>query len=155
MDADSHRGPDVIALPPLLYLGPFVAGSLLDRAAPLPPLPARARRLGLPAVAAGAALGVWFARTLHAAGTPVDPREATTAIVTSGPFARTRNPGYLGMALVYAGASLLANRRWPLVALPAVLAVVDRGVVRREEAYLAGRFGSEYENYRARVPRWV
>lgn len=155
MDADSHRGPDVIAHPPLLYLGPLVAGSLLDRVAPLPPLPARARRLGLPAVAAGVALGVWFARTMHAARTPVDPRHAPTAIVTGGPFARTRNPGYLGMALVYAGISLAANRRWPLLALPGVLALVDRGVVRREEAYLAERFGAEYAEYAARVPRWL
>jgi protein-S-isoprenylcysteine O-methyltransferase Ste14 len=59
------------------------------------------------------------------------------------------------MAAVYTGISLAANRRWPLVALPAVLAVVDRGVVRREEAYLAERFGEEYEGYRRAVPRWL
>jgi protein-S-isoprenylcysteine O-methyltransferase Ste14 len=94
-------------------------------------------------------------RTMHAARTPVDPREAPTAIVTGGPFARTRNPGYLGMALIYTGISLAANRRWPLVALPAVLAIVDRGVVRREEAYLTERFGDDYEDYRRRVPRWL
>ena len=85
----------------------------------------------------------------------MDPREAPTAIVTGGPFARTRNPGYLGMALIYTGISLAANRRWPLVALPAVLAIVDRGVVRREEAYLTERFGDDYEDYQRRVPRWL
>jgi hypothetical protein len=37
------------------------------------------------------------------------------------------------MALIYTGISLAANRRWPLIALPAVFALVDRGVVRREE----------------------
>ncbi len=155
MDEQETRGPDVIALPPLLFVGPLAAGALLDRVAPLPAVPARLRRLGLPAAAAGAALGVWFARTMHAAHTPVDPREPTTAIVTGGPFARTRNPAYVGMALVYAGVSLAANRRWPLVALPGVLALVDRGVVRREEVYLAERFGAEYEDYRSRVRRWL
>jgi protein-S-isoprenylcysteine O-methyltransferase Ste14 len=155
MDEHAPRGPDVIAHPPLIYLGPLLAGSVLDRVVPLPALPARLRRLGLPTVAAGAALGVWFVRTMHAARTPVDPREAPTAIVTGGPFARTRNPGYLGMALIYTGISLAANRRWPLVALPAVLAIVDRGVVRREEAYLTERFGDDYEDYQRRVPRWL
>ena len=155
MDEHTSHGPDVIAHPPLLYLGPLLAGSLLDRVVPLPRLPVRLRRLGVPTAAAGAALGVWFLRTMHAARTPVDPREAPTAIVTGGPFARTPNPGYLGMALVYTGISLAANRRWPLVALPATLALVDRGVVRREEAYLAERFGDEYEDYRRSVPRWL
>jgi protein-S-isoprenylcysteine O-methyltransferase Ste14 len=41
------------------------------------------------------------------------------------------------------------------VFLPGVIAAVDRGVIRREEAYLAGRFGEEYEEYRRRVRRWV
>lgn len=155
MDAHPSRGPDVIAHPPLLYAVPLVAGSLLDRLVPLPPLPPRARRAGMPAAAAGAALGAWFLRTMHAARTPVDPREAPTAIATGGPFARTRNPAYLGMALIYAGVSLAANRRWPLVALPGVLALVDLGVVRREEAYLAERFGAQYEDYRRSVRRWL
>jgi protein-S-isoprenylcysteine O-methyltransferase Ste14 len=155
MDEQPPRGPDVIAHPPLLFLGPLLAGLLLDRLVPLPSLPAGLRRLGPPTAAAGAALGVWFMRTMHAARTPVDPREAPTAIVTGGPFARTRNPGYLGMALMYTGISLTANRRWPLVALPAALALIDRGVVRREEAYLAERFDDEYEDYRRSVPRWL
>lgn len=155
MDEHAPRGPDVIAHPPLLYLGPLLAGSLLDRVVPLPGLPARLRLLGLPTAAAGATLGAWFMRTMHAARTPVDPREAPTAIVTGGPFGRTRNPGYLAMALVYTGISLATNRRWPLVALPGALALVDRGVVRREEAYLAQRFGDAYEDYRRSVPRWL
>jgi protein-S-isoprenylcysteine O-methyltransferase Ste14 len=155
MDEHASRGPDVVAHPPLLYVAPFLVGSVFDRIVALPAVPSRLRRLGLPTAAAGAVLGAWFVRTMHAAGTPVDPREAPTAIATGGPFARSRNPGYLGMALLYTGLSLAANRRWPLVALPGVLVAVDRGVVRREEAYLAERFGAEYEDYRRRVRRWL
>jgi hypothetical protein len=72
--------------------------------------------------------------------------------VTDGPFARTRNPGYLGMALIYTGISLAANRRWPLIALPAVFALVDRGVVRREEADLTQRFGDGSSDDRGARP---
>ena len=155
MTEPAERGPDVIAPPPLLYLAPLLCGILADRVVPLPGVPRRARRLGYPLAAAGVALCGSFVRTLQAAKTPVDPRRAPTAIVTSGPYARTRNPGYTGFALIYAGISLAGNRRWPLVFLPGVIAAVDRGVIRREEAYLADRFGDEYEAYRRRVRRWV
>jgi protein-S-isoprenylcysteine O-methyltransferase Ste14 len=89
------------------------------------------------------------------ARTPFDPREAPTALVEGGPFALTRNPGYLGMALIYCGTSLLAGGRWPLLLLPGVLAAVDRGVVAREEDYLLKRFGARYARYSSRVRRWL
>ena len=44
MDEHAPRGPDVITHPPLLYLGPLVAGSVLDRMVPLPALIARTGR---------------------------------------------------------------------------------------------------------------
>jgi len=64
-------------------------------------------------------------------------------------------PAYLGFALAYAGISLLAGGRWPLVFLPGVLGGIDRGVIAREEAYLQERFGAPYRHYRSRVRRWL
>jgi protein-S-isoprenylcysteine O-methyltransferase Ste14 len=92
---------------------------------------------------------------MEAAKTPVDPRKPSTTIVTDGPFRRTRNPGYIALTLVYIGVSLRTNRRWPLVLLPAVIAALDRGVVRREERYLRDRFGDDYREYERRVRRWL
>jgi protein-S-isoprenylcysteine O-methyltransferase Ste14 len=97
----------------------------------------------------------WFLQTMRRAGTPVDPREASTALVTDGPFRHTRNPGYVGLGLVYAGVSLRCTVRWPLMALPGVLAAVDRSVIRCEEGYLADRFDTVYKAYRLRVRRWA
>jgi protein-S-isoprenylcysteine O-methyltransferase Ste14 len=148
-------GPDIVMHPPLLFAGPLLWGLVLDRVAPLPDIPRWARRLGVPILAVGLVTTGWFARTMRRAGTPVDPRKASTALVTDGPFGYTRNPGYLGFGLVYAGVSLLTNGRWSLVALPAVVAAVDRGVILGEERYLAGRFGTDYDAYRRRVRRWV
>jgi protein-S-isoprenylcysteine O-methyltransferase Ste14 len=89
------------------------------------------------------------------ARTPIDVRHAPTALVQDGPFARTRNPGYLGLALVYTGIALLAGGRWSLLFLPGVLFAVDRGVIQREEDYLERHFGADYDEYRRRVRRWV
>ena len=151
----TERGPDMIAPPPLLYLGPLLAGLALDRLLPLPRLPGAIRLLGAPILASGMALAGWFFTTMRNAGTPLDPREPPTTLVEEGPFGVTRNPGYLGMALIYGGISLLAGGRWPLLFLPGVLMTVDRGVIEREEEYLEKRFGTRYADYRSRVQRWL
>jgi protein-S-isoprenylcysteine O-methyltransferase Ste14 len=151
----AERGPDVIAPPPLVYLGPLLSGLILDRVLPLPRLPHGFRLLGAPVLAGGAALVAWFFTTMRRAGTPLDPREAPTSLVEEGPFALTRNPGYLGMALIYTGVSLLTSARWPLLFLPGVLITVNRGVIDREEEYLKERFGARYTDYMSRVGRWL
>lgn len=92
---------------------------------------------------------------MRRAGTNVDPREPTTAIVTGGPYRFTRNPLYVSMTLMYTGISALANALWPMLLLPGVLAVMNKGVIEREERYLERKFGDEYLRYKAGVRRWV
>jgi protein-S-isoprenylcysteine O-methyltransferase Ste14 len=156
MGASKRAGPDVLAPPPLVYAGPLLGGLLLDRLVRLPAIP-RGLRLpaGLAALLGGAALTGWFVGTMQAARTPLDVRRAPTRLVVDGPFRFTRNPGYVALALVYTGVSLLAGGRWPLVLLPGVLAAIDRGVIQREERYLHHRFGRDYDRYRRRVRRWA
>lgn len=92
---------------------------------------------------------------MRRAGTNVDPYHPTTAIVEAGPYRYTRNPLYVGMALIYSGISARANALPAALLLPAVLHLVDRGVIRREERYLEGKFGDEYLRYKGRVRRWI
>lgn len=150
-----ERGPDVIAPPPLLYLGPLLGGLLLDRLVPLPRLPRPLRLAWLPLLVAGMSLGSWFLATMRRAGTPADPYQPPTALVVDGPFRHTRNPAYVAFTLSYAGVALLAGGRWPLLLLPGVIAVMNHAVIRREERYLDERFGPDYQDYRRRVRRWL
>jgi protein-S-isoprenylcysteine O-methyltransferase Ste14 len=96
-----------------------------------------------------------FVRAFGRAGTPMDPGSPSQAIVTDGPYRMTRNPAYLGMALTYTGIAIVSSAPWALVPLPVVIAVIDRGVIAREERYLERKFGARYTDYKRRVRRWV
>jgi protein-S-isoprenylcysteine O-methyltransferase Ste14 len=100
-------------------------------------------------------LGFTAFRTMREAGTTPDPRQPVTTIVTSGPFQLSRNPIYLSMALLYSGIALLTNALWPMLLLPFVLRIMNRGVIDREEQYLERKFGEKYVEYKLQVRRWL
>lgn len=145
----------VIAPPPLIYLGALAIGFGLDHAIKPASLPAVARPVGTASIVAGSALMGSFVRVFRRAHTPVDPYRPSEALVTGGPYRLTRNPGYLGMALTCAGLALVSNAPMALAPLPVAVALIDRGVIVREERYLEGKFGAPYVDYRRRVRRWI
>ncbi len=148
--------PGVMVPPPLLYAGAFLAVLVLRAVRPLP-LFAHGGGLwpGLFLVVAALGFGFWGRRQLLDAGTEVDPRRPTTTIVETGPFRFTRNPLYVGMAVVYLGLTLCANSFWGLILLVPLALVMHHGVILREERYLETKFGDVYRAYRARVRRYV
>ena len=156
MTDESKDNAGVIAPPPLIYLFPLILSLRLNRKIPAPFLPGRTSRLaGWPVLGAGIALAVWFNWTMRQAGTPVNPRKPVSRVVTDGPFRYTRNPGYLSLAMIYAGISTIRNSLWSILLLPVVLLVIRYGVIAREEQYLERKFGEEYLAYKARVRRWI
>jgi protein-S-isoprenylcysteine O-methyltransferase Ste14 len=154
--ADANDTAGVIVPPPLIYLAGLAVGFGLEALLPGASLPDALRWIGGGLlVLAGAALLATFNTAFSRKGTAVEPWKPTTAIVTTGPYRVTRNPAYLGMALVYIGIALLAGALWVLAPLPVVLVVIDRMVIAREERYLERKFGREYLDYRAGVRRWI
>jgi protein-S-isoprenylcysteine O-methyltransferase Ste14 len=146
----------VIAPPPLIYLGALGIGLGLDGVIGTGSLPsAAAIPAGSALIVAGSGLLGSFARAFRGAQTPIDPYTPATVMVTNGPFRLTRNPAYLGMALTYAGIAIVANAPWALVPLPVAIAIIDRGVIAREERYLERKFGAPYADYKRRVRRWL
>ncbi|MDQ2745090.1 MAG: isoprenylcysteine carboxylmethyltransferase family protein [Chloroflexota bacterium] len=147
----------VIAPPPLIFAIPLGVGLVLQRfqSARLGLPRVMARPLGLTLIALGAYLGPAAFRSMRRSGTHPDPRTPAKALVVVGPFRYSRNPLYLTMTLIYAGITLLANARWPVIFLPSVLLVIRRGVIDREERYLERRFGEEYREYKRQVRRWI
>ena len=154
--ADDQDNPGIRVPPPLIYLLPLLVGLLLDRRSHVPFLPRRAARsLGWSLLGGGILLSRWFLQTMREADAPVRTDKPVPRLSTEGPFRYTRNPGYLAMAMIYAGIAVLRNALWAILFLPLVLIVTQREVIGREERYLERTFGEEYLAYKARVRRWV
>jgi len=148
---------NVIALPPLIYLVPFVLGVLLHfwRAVPIATNFNVGLVVGWPLIVLAIVLMVWALQTFKKTGEDKNVRTATHSIVTSGPFALTRNPMYLAMVILYFGLAIIINTLWPFLFLPIVLIVMYYGVILREEKYLENKFGEEYIDYKKRIRRWI
>lgn len=110
---------------------------------------------GIPVVALGVGLAVSATKAFQRAGTDERFAEPTSVIVQDGLFARTRNPMFLSLVMLYVGVVLTVNAAWALVGLPLLILYLHFGVVRREETYLEDRFGEEYLRYKRSVPRWI
>lgn len=107
--------------------------------------------------AAGLALILAAAGRFQGAGTTVNPArpERSTALVTTGPHAWSRNPMYIGEVMIVFAVGLAVNPLMGAVAAAAFWLFLDRWQIPAEERALSARFGPAYDAYRARVRRWL
>ena len=147
---------DVRIPPPLIYVAGFVLGLALERFLPvlvLPKIPSRVA--ALLCIAVGVTIAAWSVGLFRREHTSFVPIKPTTTLVIYGPYRFTRNPMYLGLVCVYLGIALWFGIFWALILLPAVMALIRRYVIIREEQYLERKFGGEYLKYKADVRRWI
>jgi len=107
-----------------------------------------------PARVAGATLCVFSLGMIVVArfqlGAAFSVRAKAQRLVTTGVYAKIRNPIYVFGQLVFVGVALMAERWWLL--LPAVLLVpLQMWRARNEARVLRAAFGEEYERYRERT----
>ena len=74
------------------------------------------------------------------------------SLATSGPYAYTRNPLYLGSLVMGLGFCVAARSWWVGLALVVMFFAIYLPVIRDEEAFLRRTF-PEFEEYARRVPR--
>ncbi len=127
-----------------------------------------ATRLRVPLGFALAAAYLWFARpawTWIAAGSAfivagLAVRAAASGhirknreLTTSGPYAYTRNPLYLGSIFIALGFAVAARNLWIAGGAAAMFIFIYLPVIRAEEQYLRSTFAG-YDDYARRVPRF-
>jgi protein-S-isoprenylcysteine O-methyltransferase Ste14 len=106
-------------------------------------------------VAVAIVVAVWAEIAFLIAGTATLPISPTSRVVTTGIYARTRNPMYLGMSLFTAGLAFVFNSLWFVIVLPLAVYAVTKLAIEPEEAYLERKFGAEYLDYKSKVRRWL
>lgn len=89
------------------------------------------------------------------AGTEVIPFRPVSSLVTGGVYRLSRNPMYLGMALVLLGCALTVGAVSALAIPPVFAVILQVRFIHHEERLLQGLFPEEYPAYCARVRRWL
>lgn len=149
-------GRQVLDIPPVwlvLFLGlAYAIGRVLPiMATPYGP----AKALGAGLVLAGVALMIWALAAFRAHATSVVPHQMPKRMITTGPFALSRNPIYLGDAMVLAGAILWWGHWFALGLIPVFCAVVQRRFIAPEEGRLKESFGAEFAEYAKKTRKWA
>ncbi len=156
--SDISERPSRIPWPPILLLALVAAAFVLGYLHPLPwpglnDWPARAVGLGLGA--SGIALVIWSILTLRRHGTTVLPDVGATALVTSGPYRRFRNPIYLADCLILFGVAEITKNLWFVFGAALFAILVTLLAIMPEERHLERRFGEAYLDYKSRTRRWL
>ena len=155
IDPDSPR---IKFPPPLAFVGTMLAGAVLEKwigepAIPLIPYPVL-HTFGMVALVFGAAIILTAQGLFLRSRTDSRPWKPDSNLVIEGVYKWTRNPMYLGMALIHAGVAMLMDSATIALLLVPLLFVILKEVIEPEEAYLESRFGEPYRAYKASVRRW-
>jgi protein-S-isoprenylcysteine O-methyltransferase Ste14 len=147
-----NDSPRVFLPPPLIFMGLLASGLFLDgNAVALGVI----QMGGIFVAIMGLALIAIALAMFRSGNTRAEPWKSARTLVEHGIYRVTRNPMYLGMALLSLGVALFCVSLLGVVMAMLAALIVDRAVIDREEAYLSRRFGAAYLAYRCRVRRWL
>jgi len=144
-------------MPPTLFLALLVATVALALTLPAHGIDTApfSYILGGALVGAGIVLNLWSDQQLKRVHTTVKPYDTPSTLVAGGAFRLTRNPMYLGMALILAGTAVALGGLVALSCPLMFMVAVDRWFIRTEEANAEAAFGAAYVAYRRKVRRWL
>ncbi len=100
------------------------------------------------------AAGVWAFRRHRTTVLPHAPGKASV-VVSDGVFQYTRNPMYLGLALILGAWAVKLGNVAALLGLPLFIAWMNRFQIVPEERALADKFGAAFDEYVKGVRRWL
>lgn len=155
-NGDNPKGAGVKFPPPIVLLLCLLAGIGLQYLLPLGiGFTAPLNLVGLVFVFSALIILAVCALAFRRAKTAIEPWKPTTSMVYGGCYAFSRNPIYLSFSLLLFGIGVTANSFWIVFsALPCGIAIHFLAI-RKEEAYLEQKFGTDYLHYKQRVRRWL
>lgn len=157
MSNTSEDYPDVALHPPTIFFSALIIGYVIRVFA--------GGWLALPRVFAegaggllmlgGLALALASVSAFAEAGETLRPSTPSNQLFTGGVYKRSRNPIYLAMVLFGIGFGIATLNLWIILTSILTGVIFNFFVIPQEEAYLARRFGVEFEDYRRTVRRWL
>ena len=146
-----------ILLPPVLPALFTISGTVVHRGAwrvePLPPPWPLAAGGILVLTALGLAVSAFLVFRRH--DESLDLRKPTRRLVSAGPYRLSRNPVYLAFLVFIAGLGCANNAGAVMLAVVPAFAALNWYTIPHEEAYLRRTLGADYDEYAARVRRWI
>ena len=153
-----REGASVRVPPPVVFVGFAILGAAGERyigeipsAVDLPARIAFAVALGL----AGVLFMVGAMRLFVATGQDPKPWRPSPELIAAGIYRVSRNPMYIGMALLQASIGVAIGNAWIVLLVPMSMATVHWIAIRHEEQYLGDKFGEAYVQYKRAVRRWL
>jgi len=103
----------------------------------------------------GTGLNIWADILLKKQKTTVKPNEKPTALIETGAFKISRNPMYLGLAVILFGAGFILGSVTSFVGVILFVAAMEMAFIPQEEKMLLEQFGEKYQVYKKKVRRWI
>jgi protein-S-isoprenylcysteine O-methyltransferase Ste14 len=138
----------------LLFL--LVVSILADRVVPYPAVIfAPYTWIGILFIVAGIVLCFLTRPVFIKNRTTLSPYESPTTLLRSGPFLISRNPIYLGMAVILTGTSIFLGSLISFLSPVLFIAIMEIRFIPREELMLEKLYGEEYREYKRNVRKWI
>ncbi len=143
-------------IPDLTLVLSIVLSVLLDRAQPVIELiPFPFSLVGWLIILWAIGLVLASIRSLQANKTSTDPLGAPTTLITSGPFAFSRNPLYLAYFLTMLGTAFVLGSFSAFIPPLLGFLLLDKWIIPIEEKAMSETFGEAYAVYQQKVRRWI
>jgi protein-S-isoprenylcysteine O-methyltransferase Ste14 len=151
--------PGVVIPPPFFYVAVFFLSLWAERALSIDARFLHDNRFfhlgAIVLVVLGGLIIVFaFAQFLRS-GTAIAPVRPAKSLQTQGLYAFSRNPMYTGLLILYLGFAFWIGNWWTFLFIPLLVWIVQKFVIKKEEAYLEREFGDKYELYKKKVKRWL
>lgn len=146
----------MLDLPPVWLMGMLAMTWLLARVlewGPVLDLPGQ-RLVGAVLVLVGMVLTAFAVAAFRRHDTSIVPHQVPTRMITTGIFARTRNPIYLADVAILLGVVFWLGSVLSLLLVPLFVWILKIRFIGPEEARLADEFGQEFTRYAEKTPRW-
>ena len=152
------KGPGIYIPPPLFYILIFIASIIIQKRIPIPDTLFHLMIVKVAGVIFLIIALFFLARSLRqfikTKNTLILIKPASS-LQTTGIYAITRNPMYVGLSIVYLGITCFIGNWWNIILFPILLLIIQEYIIKREEKYLELEFEQAYRDYKRIVRRWL